>query len=303
MKNILITGVNGFVGRNLVRFLSNNRYFQVTGVDVAERKSPEFETIQGFGYAQLDITDALSVECFFKGQQFDAIVHLAGILSKEENATLHTKAREVNFNSTCILLEMARSQSAHFVFTSTAMVYGDQDGPFVESMPKNPENYYALTKSLSEDMILYFHKKFGLNYTIFRPAILYGAGQTGDSFIPSLIRTLHNNENFNMTRGEQKRDFVYVDDFSMAIKLALETSTSGIFNIGTGTGVTIKQVAEMIAQKMQVANKLNLGALPYRENELWNYALSYDRLHKAIGWSPLIGIEMGVELILQDILG
>ncbi|KAA3661682.1 MAG: NAD(P)-dependent oxidoreductase, partial [Calditrichaeota bacterium] len=95
-------------------------------------------------------------------------------------------------------------------------------------------------------------------------------------------------------------DFVYVDDFSMAIKLALETSINGIFNIGTGTGITIKQVAELIEQKMHVFNKLNLGALPYRENELWNYALYYDRLHQAVGWSPLIGIAIGIELILQE---
>ena len=53
---------------------------------------------------------------------------------------------------------------------------------------------------------------------------------------------------------------------------------------------------------MNVFDKLKLGALPYRENELWNYALNYDHLHQAVGWSPPIGIETGIDLILQDIL-
>lgn len=301
MKRILVTGINGFVGRNIIKHFGNKKQYFITGIDLNENFISPKTLFNNFNYSQLDITDFKEVNSFSKDKIFDVIIHLAGILSKEEDPQIHKKMLSVNFESTAILLEIAQKQNSHFIFTSTAMVYGNRQGPFDESMKKNPENFYAMTKSLSEDMILYFNRKFEVDYSIFRPAILYGAGQTGNSFIPSLIKTLRGNQDFQMTKGEQTRDFVYIDDFVDAVKLAVDKRFSGIFNIGTGSGVKIKIIAELVAEKLGLSDKLQIGSLPYRDNEIWNYALSYESLKNTAGWQPQINIEQGIEYLLKNL--
>jgi nucleoside-diphosphate-sugar epimerase len=299
LKNILVTGINGFVGRNIVKYFGNNKHYHLIGTDLADNYLHNSCARENFSYCKLDCKNFEKVRSFFDDKKIDVIVHLAGILSKEEDPQIHEEMLDVNFKSTAILLEFARKQNSHFIFTSTAMVYGDCQGPFHETMKLNPGNYYALTKSLAEDIILYFNKIFNLNYTIFRPAILYGSGQTGNSFIPSLVRTLKADQEFEMTKGEQTRDFVFIDDFMEAIKLAIDKQIDGIFNIGTGTGIQIKEIAELVAQKLEADDKLILGALPYRDNEIWNYALSYEHIKNSLGWQPRTNIEQGIDKLLK----
>jgi nucleoside-diphosphate-sugar epimerase len=296
-----VTGINGFIGKHIAEFWGNQTDYFVTGVDLADSFSPLNSMPVHLNYSKLDMTHVEEVNRFFEDRQFDIIIHLAGILSKKEDKITHQIAQTVNFTSTSILLEIAREQNAHFIFTSTSMVYGDRPEPFKESMKKNPENIYALTKSLSEDLVLYFHKKFQVPYTIFRPSILYGIGQVGDSFIPSLIHTLRKNEEFRMTKGEQIKDFIYIDDFLSALKLVLDQNVLGIYNIGNGTGVPIKKVAECIGNKLVVNNKIKIGAIPYRNNEIWSYVPNCRQLKNVTGWKPTIPLEQGIEKILNDL--
>ena len=300
MKNIFITGINGFVGKHLAERFSGESNYRLTGVDLADSFTPLNEQPANLNYLRVDITKSDEVAAVFDKQQFDVIFHLAGILSKDESFQVHERAMNVNFKSTSILLEIARQQQARFLFTSTAMVYGNRSGPFTEDMDKDPGNFYALTKSLSEELILYFSKKFDVKSAIFRPAMLYGPGQAGDFFVPTLINALSKNEEFEMTAGEQKRDFVYIDDFINAIKLTIEKEATGIFNIGSGNGQQIKEVAKTVELKLGVKDKLQLGALPYRDHEIWDYSLSSDKLLKETGWRPTVSIEQGIDLILKD---
>lgn len=299
MKHIFISGINGFVGKHLAEQFSGESSYRLTGVDLAERFAPFKEQPTNLDYVQLDITNSKHVTAVFDKQQFDIIIHLAGILSKDESQSVHESALNVNFKSTSILLEMARQQKLRFLFTSTAMVYGNHSGPFTEEMDRDPGNFYALTKSLSEELILYFKKNFDVPSTIFRPVILYGPGQVGNFFVPTLINALSMSEEFEMTAGEQKRDFVYITDFIDAIKLTIEKEVTGIFNIGSGDGMLIKEVAKIVEQKLGVKDKLQLGALPYRDNEIWDYSLSSEKLRRETGWRPTVNMEQGIDLIFK----
>ena len=88
-----------------------------------------------------------------ESESFDAIIQLAGILSKDDDPRAHSLILNANVNATQNLLEISRRYSAAFIFPSTGLVYGNHKGPFDESMPADPEGFYALSKLISENCI------------------------------------------------------------------------------------------------------------------------------------------------------
>lgn len=104
-----------------------------------------------------------------------------------------------------------------------------------------------------------------------------------------------------MTAGEQKRDFVYISDFIAAIMLTMEKETIGTFNISSGDGVPIKDIAKILEQKLGAKDQLLLGALPYRNHEIWDYSLSSEKLRNETEWTPIVNMDDGIDLILEYI--
>jgi nucleoside-diphosphate-sugar epimerase len=298
IKRILITGVNGFVGRACAAHFMRRKVSRVIGLDLQPAFSMAPDDGRNIDYIQLNASDPAACACLDSLDRIDAIIHLAGLLSKEETAENRTALISANVHATHLMLEQAAKWKSFFVFPSTAMVYGDREGPFDESMETAPPNSYALTKRMAEEMIRWWGRRFSLAYAIFRPSIIYGPGQRGRMFIPSLCHALSAGERFPMTPGDQKRDLLYIDDLLAALEAAIDLQSVGIYNVGGGAPVTLRAVAAGAESLAGVSELVDFGAIPYREHEIWDYSLDIAKANAALDWNPKVSITEGLKRTL-----
>lgn len=224
-KVILITGINGFVGQSLAKALSNKDY-SIIGVDLQNGLASGLTEYSNIHFHKMNMVDESSIG-FLKSYKPDIIIHLAGLLPKSDSMRDQTQLFSANMKGTFHMLEVARVCNSQFMFSSTGLVYGNQNNPYHEDMKYMAGDYYAFTKSIAEQQVEYFGRIFGIEYTIFRMSVLYGPRQLNSMFIPSLISNLVEGRDFKMTKGEQLRDFLFIDDCVSAFVAAVEKNVSG----------------------------------------------------------------------------
>ena len=300
-KVVLVTGANGFVGRHLVSRLCGDSSYEVIATDT-------HENLVAFGnvdreritYVNGKLDDDVFMESLRATYRFDTIVHLAGLLSKSSDPAGRGLLFDVNVRGTQRILECAAGGGARFIFPSTGLVYGNRAGPFTEDMDRCPRDFYALSKLLGEELIRCSSNMLGFEHVIFRPGILYGPGQRGVMFIPSLVHALVTGSELEMTGGAQTRDLVYVEDFVDALHAAIVAERlQGVFNIGTGAPVALRDIARLGEELAGVEGIVKLGRVPYREHEIWEYCLDSRRAREALGWEPKTALREGLRRAIE----
>lgn len=299
---VIMTGAAGFIGRHILmeaarqgnqdRWILTDREVPPTwwGLPVHTRFVPG-------DICSRDVLDAL----FTHGSP-DAVVHLAGWLGKATTQENREVLLRSNLLSTFHLLDAIKAKADAkplFVLPSTGLIYGDQTGPFREEFALAPPDDYSLTKLLAEETLHTFARNGAIRSCIVRPAVVYGSGQRSEMFVSSLIQTLRRGSRFSMTKGEQKRDLVNVDDVARAILLLLERELEGVFNIGTGKGLPMRVVGELAGRLFGTPDLVGIGDLPYRNQEVWDYALDPSRLMEGTGWSPQVDLEDGIRQAIE----
>ena len=303
MARILLTGAAGFVGRNLL---------SATGADAHEwfgldrSFPPGFENRHALTESvSCDLADPVAVRDLLARIRPEAVVHLAGWTAKGDSMANRANLVQANLVSTWNLLDAletvrgAGGPRSRFVLASSALVYGDQPGPFREVLPTLPPDAYALTKWLAEEAVRAFVRKGAVTSTILRPAVIYGPGQGGSMFVPSLVAALARGERFPMTAGAQKRDLVHVRDVAGAILAVLRAEADGVFNVGAGVGVPMAEIGRYLADLAGRPDLLGVGDLPYRDHEVWEYAVDATALREATGWTPEVALHDGLKETLE----
>lgn len=291
-KRILVTGGNGYLGRHLVERLKGE------GVEVF--------IIDKYGDASanvfiLDIGDLKVVKDAITKIQPDIIFHLAASLNRERNFDQYEDTNNVNLIGTQNLLFALRDTNyQNFIFTSTSEVYGSNIAPFVETQLPDAASPYSLTKVFAENFINTFSKTYGKGFTTLRLFNFFGRNMSPKFFIPQMINTLRENKTFEMTEGEQKRDFLYLDDVISAMVLAArQPATNEIFNVCSGEAVSLKELVLEIKNKLNSQSKIVFGALPYRENEVWNMVGDNHKIKEKLGFTPSYNLASGIEQMLK----
>ncbi|MBD3393327.1 MAG: NAD-dependent epimerase/dehydratase family protein [Chitinivibrionales bacterium] len=294
---VLITGANGFVGTNIVHALAADPAFSIVATDMQDMLVRPVDFDAGsLTYLEGDVSSKEFNDNLRRDFSFDGIIHLAAVLSQAEDMKTYFSVMQSNIYTTFLLLETAREHKARFFFPSTAMVYGSNKAPYSEDMQTDPQNFYALSKRISEELILFYARKYGIGYVIFRLGVLYGTWQNEGMFIPSCVSSLVKGKEFPMTGGDQARDIVFIDDFVDLLRIALgKRDISGTYNVGSGAAPTMKEVALEIEKLTGAHNKIKPGALPYRDNELWNYRLDNKKACRTFNWQPRTNLTEGLK--------
>jgi UDP-glucose 4-epimerase len=229
----------------------------------------------------------------------DIIYHLAASLNRVQDFNHFDKVNAINHQGTYNLLwALKELPYQNFIFTSTSEIYGDNSPPFHEQQIPNPISPYSLTKLYGEHLIQTFSHIHSKNYTILRLFNFYGKDMPPNFFIPQLIKALKNNKEFEMTEGEQKRDFLYIDDVIEALLLSAKNDDGyrEIMNVCNGNAVTIKQLAEETKNKLNSDCKIKFGAIPYRNKEVWNMVGDNRKIKEKLGFEPKFDLEKGIAL-------
>ena len=300
-KKILITGGFGFVGVNLFLALKKNNiepfildYFH--NVKDIDHKFLPFH-IDDTNYYNVNLVNRKEISETINEICPDFIVHLASITDLKKDIDTALIATDVNIKGTLHLFDAIKKNPIEgFVFLSTSDIYGGVKPPFKENQRVIPASPYSVTKASVEYFSLLFHEIENLPITILRGFNFFGQFQKSNRVIPFIIMKLIKGEKVNLTLGEQKREFNYIENLIDAILLSLTNKQSfgKIINIGSGNSISIKEVAIKIAERFDLISNLDFGAIPYRENEIWDMYCDNSLAKEILNWTPKIDFEIGL---------
>lgn len=304
-KNILITGGAGFIGSNLVEYLVKKGY-SVTVIDNLSTGSKInlSGSLGHINFQKLDIEniDAIKKHC----TNVDAIIHLAAIGSVLYSIQNPLKCHDVNINSTLKLLDFAAKNNVQkFVFASSCAIYGNPNNckKVNECFTPQPLTPYALTKLTIEYYCKLYTEFYNLNTVSLRFFNVFGPRQSADSdysaVIPKFISKLSNNEPpFIYGDGTQTRDFVFVKDVISATELAMNSTQTGIYNIGTGNSYSVNELYNLICK---ILNKqIQPVYKNARDGEVRFSNSDISLAQKQLGYYPQYDLENGLITLINE---
>jgi nucleoside-diphosphate-sugar epimerase len=290
-----VTGASGHIGSYLVRRLLAD------GHAVAALMRPaSSRAVLGDALAEVQVIegDLLSSTYHAPLASFapDVVYHLAwwGITAEDRNAPQQVTA---NVRGTLDLLEAAHNAGAElFVSTGSQAEYGRVSGSIAEDHPLRPETAYGIAKAaLSQYLVPGYCDRVGMRSIWLRIFSVYGPGDAATHMMPTLIESLLDHQRPALTKGEQKWDYLHIEDTAAAIAEAGATpQLSGVFNVASGRVVPLRDVIEQVRDLIDPALPLGIGDLPYRHDQVMHLQGDITRLRLATGWEPTVDLEDGL---------
>lgn len=280
-QTVLLSGATGFLGSYLLRALLNNGYEVVA----AKRSTSNAWRIQQqLGQIEVVDVDTRPLSGLFERRRIDIVIHAATCYGRKGESV--KQIVESNLLFPLELLELARRHSTlAFLNTDTVLPAG--------------LNYYVLSKKQFLEYGRRFAEGAGPHFLNLRLEHIYGPNDDSCGFIPFLIRAfLRGETHVDLTRGEQRRDFVYVDDAVEAYLLLLRNLARlnkpfAEYTIGSGEARELASVVRRIHQACGAETELRFGALPYRAGEVMHSQADIGPL-RSLGWSPSVGLDTGL---------
>ena len=275
-ERLFLIGGSGFIGKNLVRCLHEQYTISVYDKFIDKEYFSHYPDVKT-NLIELD-KDEISEDV----EAPDYIINLASIVTAERDLSLFDSMIASNLKVLLNLYERFKDEKnlKLFIQFGSSEEYGNDGSPFVESMREEPNSPYALVKQLTTNTAMMMFRNYRFPITVIRPGNLYGPFQNKSKFIPYIVDCLLKGEPINVTPCEQKRDFIYADDFAWCINQILLhycNCKGKIINVGNGESVSLKFLIET-AKKIIGSNSLvNYGAKPYRENEAMDLRCSIDK--------------------------
>lgn len=297
---ILVTGGAGFIGSYVNKLLLKEGH-TITVVDNLSRGHKE-SLDSKINFVQADINDQQALEKVLPGH--GAVIHMASYIEVGESVKNPVSFVENNILGTVKLLEAMKNTGVNkMIFSSSACVYGRPTKiPLSEDDPlQEQENPYGLTKVSVEQLCALYHKLFGLDVVILRYFNPYGPGEMHNPethAIPNFIKsTLSKTPIPLFWKGEQVRDFIYIEDLAKAHILALPLTGIHYFNVGTESGVKVIDVLNSIFQI--VGYKVPIKDKGKRAGDVPTLVASATKIKKELGWKVETSLQDGLKKTIE----
>ncbi len=275
---VLVTGADGFVGRHLTAAL------ECAGLHV---------------YCH-SISDGDIAHCDLPYPGVAHVFHLAAMSFVPASWDNVRQFSEVNVLGAVNVLEFCRRSQASLTFISS-YVYGQPRAlPISEDHPRAAVNPYALTKILAEDACTFYAERLHVPVCIVRPFNLYGPGQNEQFLIPTLLKQALDPGRKQITVADDrpKRDFLYIADFIELLLATTRRRTTGIYNAGSGTSVSIAELVSVITTI--TGSKPLTSRNDHRPNEIMDVRADITKAKQDLGWQPRTPLKQGIREILGD---
>jgi len=325
-KTILVTGGAGFIGSAVVRQLIAEADATVVNVDKLTyagnlESLSEVADDPHYRFEQVDICDAAAVARLFETYKPDAILHLAA--ESHVDRSIEGPAEFINTNiiGTYTLLEAARSYwsgldgeaSKRFRFhhVSTDEVYGSlgETGLFTEETAYQPNSPYSASKASSDHLVRAWHHTYGMPVVTTNCSNNYGPYQFPEKLIPLMILNALDGKPLPVYgRGDNVRDWLYVDDHARALRLVLAEGTPGeVYNIGGHNEKTNLEVVttlcatldELVPDSRHRPHENLITFVEDRPGHDQRYAIDADKIERELGWTPAETFETGLRKTVQ----
>lgn len=280
MKKVLVTGATGFIGRHVVPALLDKGY-EVIAVARDQKKLQSMLWRDKVRFISCNVYDPNLDTVELLGIP-EVLIHLAwsglpnykGLFHFEENLPANYR----------FIQKMVTSGVKHVLVTGTCFEYGMQSGMLSEDTPTAPANPYGLAKDTLRKFLQSLQKDKPFTLQWLRLFYLYGPGQNPKSLLAQIDSAIDRGDTvFNMSGGEQLRDYLPVEEVAHRIALLAEhTECNGIFNCCSGKPISIRRLVEEHLIRRGVYIKLNLGYYPYPDFEPMAFWGDYRKLEKIV---------------------
>jgi dTDP-glucose 4,6-dehydratase len=317
-KTILITGGAGFIGSHVVRrFVKNYPDYRIVNLDALTYagnlenlkdvdSKPNYEFVRG------NINDAPFINQLFEKYRFDGVMHLAAESHVDRSISDPMSFIMTNIVGTVNLLNAARenwnnsSVGKRFYHISTDEVYGSlgKTGFFTETTSYDPQSPYSASKASSDHLVRAYNNTYKLPIVISNCSNNYGPNQFPEKLIPLAIHNIRHNKPIPVYgKGENIRDWLYVEDHAAAIDLIFHMGKDGeTYNIGgnnewTNIGL-IRVLCRVMDRKLgrpEGASEKLITFVKDRAGHDLRYAIDSSKLQKELGWKPSLQFEEGIE--------
>ena len=309
---ILVTGGAGFIGANFIYFMQSrhpeDRLVCVDALTYAGNlktldralKAPDFR------FVKADIADAAAMDKLFAEEQFDIVVNFAAESHVDRSIVDPGLFLRTNIIGTQVLMDASRTHGVkRYHQVSTDEVYGDLplDDPtlfFTESTPIHTSSPYSASKASADLLVLAYFRTFGLPVTISRCSNNYGPYHFPEKLIPLMISRALKNESLPVYgKGENVRDWLYVEDHCAAIDLIIRGGRIGeVYNIGGHNERTNLDVVKTILRELDKGENL-IRYVTDRPGHDMRYAIDPAKITTELGWSPATGFDEGIRKTIR----
>ena len=280
---IIIFGGCGFIGKNLTKYLK--KFYDVIVID--KYIDDIFLKENKIEFYQYNFENIDQLRKIINKEKPNYIINLISYVTSVRELNLFPKMINSNLDILLKIYETTKDlETLKLVMQfGSGEEYGNIEAPFTEIMKEEPVSPYAIAKLLTTNTALMLYKNYNFPICIVRPSNLFGKYQTKDKFIPYILEKLKNNEEILTTFGEQKRDFIFIDDFVNIIQKLLEKSNlirGEVINVGSGISISLKDIILYLKEKLNSTSEIKFGAIPYRENEMMNFCLNISKLESIL---------------------
>jgi UDP-glucose 4-epimerase len=301
--NILVTGGGGYIGSVCAQMLLEAGH--TVAVYDALFTGHRAAVPEGARFVKAELADRETLRRTLAEGKFDAVMHFAAFI--EAGESMRDPAKYFRNNVVCSIALFEEAQRAgigRIVFSSTAAVYASSDEPLTEASPIQPGNVYGQTKLMVEQTLEWFHRVHGIRYASLRyfnaAGALPGRGEDhpGEShLIPLVLRVPLGllpvaeifGDDYPTPDGSAIRDYIHISDLVSAHLLALdalERTPRMVYNLGNGTGYSVKQVID-VAREV-TGHPIPARVTPRRPGDAARLVASSEKIRAELGWKPRV---------------
>ena len=281
---VLVTGATGFLGSRLLLNLVKKGY----NVIVLKRSfSNTWRIKDALSQTKSYDIDKIDIERVFNENEIEGIIHLATDYGRKNSNDVIHQMFKANIDLPTELLALGTKYGTNFFINTHT--YAD-----------NKYNLYSATKSAFMEIARFFIANYQVKFINMRLEYMYGERDDDTKFIPFVIKSILEGKEIRATKGEQKRDFIHVQDVVDAYLKVLDNLENfneefTEFEIGTGKSISLKDFVSKIEEEIGKRANINWGAVPYRKNEIFDSKARIEKAKKYLRWDPKYDIYSGLK--------
>lgn len=303
-RTVLITGASGFIGQALLKRLLRQRLRIIAGYR-SQKIQQQSQKNKGEGkvaYLKLDLTKKGDFKKIV--QKVDIVVH-AGAQTFSHGFDKENSLEDLlnNILGTYNLLEFCREKDVkRIIYLSSKYIYGEPRRKKVdETHPAQPAGrFYGMGKLAGEHLCKRYSQDFGIKFLIFRLSSVFGKGQKGHFLIPRLIQKVGNNQQIRLYGdGTNIMEYLYIDDCVEIIAQTLDSHYEGIYNIGPGKALTLKELVGKILKVYSNSRPLPVHYEPRQNGPKGGFILDIEKAAGELRYKPSYNFEQGLNSMRQ----
>ena len=312
MKKAIVTGGNGFIGSNLIKFLLDKKYF-VINIDKNKYSNGSYllkdRKGKNYKFFNLDI-NSTKIFNILKKYKPEVIFNLAAETHVDRSIEKPKDFIHSNINGVFNILEQLRKykkkikKDIRLVHISTDEVYGDlkEKESSSEKSAYKPSSPYSASKASADHLIKSYVRTYKLDSVISNCCNNFGPGQYPEKLIPTLIFNILNNNPLPIYgRGKNSREWIYVDDHCSAIfRIYKKGKTGESYNIGTNNNITNLNLTKILLKiiknkKIKIGKRVRIKFVKDRPGHDLRYALNSKKIRNTLKWKPKKNFKLGLE--------